>query len=115
LPSLKTLAHSKIHLVNTTAKGELAYARYVYANTPKEDVTIRRPVAVFWAGKSHVLRHEVEQEFKQICLEFPDFGFDVLNLILDRREKRVLQEDGPAATEKGTPHVGKGRKRSRFT
>jgi hypothetical protein len=77
--ALKTLAHSKIHCVNSSAKGEIAYARYVYATTPKEDDTIRRPVASFWAHRSHVLRREAEDEFRQICLEFPQFGFDVLS------------------------------------
>ena len=43
LPELKTLAHSKIHRINSTAVGEIAYARYVYANTPADDVTIRKP------------------------------------------------------------------------
>jgi hypothetical protein len=79
MASLKTLAHSKIHCVNSTAKGEIAYARYVYATTPKEDTTIRKPVAAFWAQRSHVLRKEAEDEFRQMCLEFPQFGFDVLS------------------------------------
>ena len=47
LPELKTLAHSKIHRINSTAVGEIAYAHYVYANTPVDDVTIRKPVAAF--------------------------------------------------------------------
>lgn len=49
---LKTLAHSKIHRINSTAKGELEYARFVYANTPKEDKIIRGPIASFWAHRS---------------------------------------------------------------
>jgi len=43
LPELKTLAHSKIHRINSTAVGEIAYARFVYGNTPGNDVTIRKP------------------------------------------------------------------------
>lgn len=78
LTKLKTLAHSKIHCVNSSAKGEIAYARYVYATTPKDDETIRKPVAAFWAQRSHVLRREAEEEFRGMCLEFPQFGFDVL-------------------------------------
>jgi hypothetical protein len=78
MSALKTLAHSKIHCVNSSAKGEIAYARYVYATTPKEDDTIRRPVASFWAHRSHVLRREADDEFRQMCLEFPQFAFDVL-------------------------------------
>ncbi|KAH0842196.1 hypothetical protein AYO21_00179 [Fonsecaea monophora] len=108
LPDLKTLAHSKIHRINSTAVGEIAYARYVYGNTPSDDVTIRRPVAAFWATRSHVLRHEAEYEFKAMCLEYPQFGFDVLNLVLDQREKRARERE-----EEGTPGGTKGRKRAR--
>lgn len=65
--------------MNSTAKGEIAYARYVYANTQKDDTTIRAPVANFWATRSHTLRSEAEDEFRQMCLEFPQFGYDVLS------------------------------------
>ncbi|KAK5042365.1 hypothetical protein LTR84_012808 [Exophiala bonariae] len=107
LPDLKTLAHSKIHRINSTAVGEIAYARFVYANTPTDDYIIRKPVAAFWATRSHVLRHEAEAEFKAMCLEFPQFGFDVLSLVLDQREKRARERE-----EDSTPG-GKGRKRMR--
>jgi len=79
LPGLKSLASSKIHSVNSTAKGEIAYARYVYAHTHKDDTTIRAPVANFWATRSHTLRAEAEDEFRSMCLEFPQFGYDVLS------------------------------------
>ena len=108
LPELKTLAHSKIHRINSTAVGEIAYARYVYASTPADDVTIRKPVAAFWATRSHVLRHEAESEFKSMCLEYPQFGFDVLSLVLDQREKRARERE-----EDGTPGGSKSRKRMR--
>jgi len=108
MPELKTLAHSKIHRINSTAVGEIAYARFVYGNTPADDVTIRKPVAAFWATRSHVLRHEAEDEFKSMCLEYPQFGFDVLSLVLDQREKRVRERE-----EEGTPGGSKGRKRMR--
>ena len=108
LPDLKTLAHSKIHRINSTAVGEIAYARYVYGNTPKDDITIRRPVAAFWATRSHVLRHEAEEEFRAMCLEFPQFGFDVLSLVLDQREKRQNRE---AREDEPTPGWGKKRPR----
>jgi len=101
--ALKTLAHSKIHCVNSSAKGEIAYARYVYATTPKEDDTIRRPVASFWAHRSHVLRAEAEDEFRQMCLEFPQFGFDVLTRVLDEKlknEKTEKPHSGPASSRK---------------
>ena len=108
LPELKTLAHSKIHRINSTAVGEIAYARYVYAHTPADDTTIRKPVAAFWATRSHVLRHEAESEFKSMCLEYPQFGFDVLSLVLDQRERRARERE-----EDGTPGGSKGRKRMR--
>lgn len=79
LPGLKSLASSKIHCVNSTAKGEIAYARYVYAHTQKDDTTIRAPVTNFWATRSHTLRAEAEDEFRSMCLEFPQFGYDVLS------------------------------------
>lgn len=79
VPQLKSLSHSKIHCVNSTAKGEIAYARYVYACTSKDDVIIREPVAHFWAMRSHTLRAEAEDEFRTLCLEYPQFGYDVLS------------------------------------
>ena len=88
LPELKELAHSKVHRVETTAAGELAYARYVYAHTPKTEVAIRKPIASFWGMRAYVLRHEAEDDFKSLCLEYPEFGFDVLSYVLDAREKR---------------------------
>lgn len=79
VPNLRTLASSKIHCVNSTAKGEIAYARYVYAYTSDADTTIRAPVANFWANRSHTLRAEAEPEFRGLCLEYPQFGYDVLS------------------------------------
>lgn len=78
LPELRSLAHSKIHRTASTAKGELAYARYVYKESNPEDTTIRKPVAAFWASRSFSLRHDAEPEFKAMCLEFPQFSYDVL-------------------------------------
>lgn len=112
LPELQSLAHSKIHRINSTAIGEIAYARYVYSHSALDDHTIRKPVAAFWATRSHVLRHEAEAEFKAMCLEYPQFGYDVLSLVLDAREKRQRErEDGGGPS--GTPASGKGRKRMR--
>ncbi|GFF50121.1 hypothetical protein IFM58399_08726 [Aspergillus lentulus] len=108
VPALKSLAHSKIHRINSTSHGEIAYARYVYTHTPVDDVTIRKPVASFWATRSHVLRHEAEEEFKKLCLEVPEFCFDVLSLVLDQKEKRAQDR---AETESGIK--GSGRKRLR--
>ena len=88
MPALKALAHGKIHATQSTARGEIAYARYVYGNTAADDDTIRRPVAAVWASRSHVLRHEADDEFRSLCLEYPRFGFDVLSLVLDAREKK---------------------------
>ncbi|KAJ5605902.1 hypothetical protein N7510_008683 [Penicillium lagena] len=87
LPALKNLAHSKIHRVNSTPRGELLYARYVYTTTPAVDVMLRKPIARFWASRSPIRRHEVEDDFKKLCIEVPEFGFDVLTLVLDKTEK----------------------------
>lgn len=77
--TLRTLASSKIHCINSTVKGEIAYARYVYSYTSADDTTIRAPVASFWATRSHTLRAEAEAEFKALCLDLPQFGYDVLS------------------------------------
>ena len=108
IPSLKTLAHSKIHRINSTSHGEIAYARYVYMNTPVDDITIRKPVATFWALRSHVLRHEAEEEFRKLCIEVPQFSFDVLSLVLDQKEKRAQDKAESESAVKGS-----GRKRLR--
>lgn len=110
LPALSALAHKKIHLTQSTAKGEIAYARFVYKETSPDDESIRRPVAAFWATRSHVLRHEAEQEFKRMCLEFPQFGFDVLSLVLDAQEKRTQRQEGQSSGG-----AGPGRKRQRVS
>ena len=121
LPDLKTLAHSKIHRISSSARGEIAYARYVYGNTPSDDVTIRKPVAAFWATRSHVLRHEAEKEFREMCIQYPQFGFDVLTLVLDQRERKSGRDlggggsaasSGAAGDETATP-AKSGRKRQR--
>ena len=110
LPSLRTLAHSKIHLVDSNAVAELAYARYVYSNTAKADITIRKPVASFWGQRSHVLRHETEGSFREMCLEFPEFAFDVLSHLLDAEEKRDERKRKSTAGDDG-PTQGSARKR----
>lgn len=106
LPALKSLAHAKIHRVNGTPSGELAYARYVYTHTPADDTTIRKPVAAYWASRSHVLRHEVTDEWKNLCFEVPQFTFDVLTLVLDRKERQ-------SQTEADSSVRGSARKRLR--
>lgn len=74
-------------MVGGTPAGELAYARYVYTHTPAKDTTIRKPIASYWASHSHRLRHNVGEEFKKMCIEVPEFTFDVLSIMLDRKEK----------------------------
>ncbi|ETS80431.1 hypothetical protein PFICI_07960 [Pestalotiopsis fici W106-1] len=108
---LRSLATSKIHCVNSTAKGEIAYARYVYAYTDKDDTSIRAPVANFWATRSHTLRAEAEEEFRSICLEFPQFGYDVLTRVLDEKLKRQGQGKLLPSASSG----GSGRKRARHS
>lgn len=114
---LKLLAHAKIHRINSTAKGELAYARYVYANTAREDTTIRAPIASFWAHRSHILRHEAEHEFRRMVLEFPQFAYDILSMVLDQKEKGASKEkererDG---AEGPLERIKSGRKRPRLS
>lgn len=82
MPALRHLASSKIHCVNSTAKGEIAYARYVYQYIPRDDSHIRAPIVTFWAQRSHTLRAEAEDEFRSLCLEFPQFGYDVLSMLI---------------------------------
>ncbi|TGJ83150.1 hypothetical protein E0Z10_g5638 [Xylaria hypoxylon] len=105
---LKNLASSKIHCVNSTAKGEITYARYIYQYTSKDDTTVRAPVANFWATRSHTLRAEAEDEFRSLCLEFPQFGYDILTRVLDEKLKRERNE-------KMTPGTTSGRKRARHS
>ncbi|KAL4962658.1 uncharacterized protein BDV14DRAFT_178024 [Aspergillus stella-maris] len=107
IPALKALAHSKIHRINSSSRGELAYARYVYDNTALDD-SIRKPVSNYWGMRSHVLRHEAEDDFKQLCLDVPQFCFDVLSVVLDQREKRAADRAEAESAVKGS-----GRKRLR--
>ncbi|KAF1995456.1 hypothetical protein P154DRAFT_346374 [Amniculicola lignicola CBS 123094] len=113
LPNLKSLAHSKIHRTASTARGELAYARFVYKESNPDDATIRKPVAAFWATRSYSLRHEAEPEFKAMCLEFPQFVFDVLQLVLDQQEKSRRVGDGEHKGPSVVP--GSSRKRARVS
>ncbi|KAL9033294.1 MAG: hypothetical protein Q9180_006023 [Flavoplaca navasiana] len=110
MPALKSLSHSKIHLINSTAPAELNYARYVYSHTTRDDHTIRKPVASFWGQRSHVLRHQTEGTFRQMCMDFPEFAFDVLSFVLDAEEKRAQRKGGGGPDE----DVGRSaRKRAR--
>lgn len=79
MQALRALASSKVHCVNATVKGEIVFARYAYQYTSNDDTTVRAPIARFWATRSHTLRAEAEDEFKALCLEFPQFGYDVLS------------------------------------
>lgn len=128
---LKRLASSKIHCVNSTARGEIAYTRYVYAYTGPDDTKVRAPIASFWATRSHTLRSEVEDEFKKLCLEYPQFGYDVLSkwhpllavveslfwfVLLTVHIARVLDDKlKRERNEKMHPATGSGRKRARHS
>ncbi|KAJ5286923.1 hypothetical protein N7478_002609 [Penicillium angulare] len=105
MPGLKSLAHKKIHTLNGTPLGELSYARYVYTHTRADDTTIRKPVASYWASRGHVLRHDLTEKFKTLCTEVPEFTYDVLSIILDRKKT------GQADIESGVR--GSARKRLR--
>lgn len=45
------------------------------------------------------MRHEVQGEFKKMCIEVPEFAFDVLTNVLDYREK--AKEHESESTTKG--------------
>ncbi|KAF5129734.1 hypothetical protein MHUMG1_03782 [Metarhizium humberi] len=108
VPDLKKLSSSKIHCIDSTAKGEIEYAKYVYAHTTNDDTKVRAPIASFWATRSHTLRAEAENEFKSLCLEFPQFGYDVLTRVLDDKLRRErIDKMHPATTS--------GRKRARHS
>jgi hypothetical protein len=49
-------------------------------------------VATYWANQSHLLRQEVGDDFKKLCIEVPEFSFDVLTIILDRKLKNGSDE-----------------------
>jgi hypothetical protein len=75
----------------------------------------------------HVLRHEAEEEFKSMILEFPHFAYDILSIVLDQKEKGKEKDhppklkptpggpaddgDGPATATK-TPRFGRKRPRT---
>lgn len=54
------------------------------------------------------MRHEAAEDFEQLCLDVPQFCFDVLTVVLDQKEKRAQDR---AETESGVK--GSGRKRLR--
>lgn len=68
-----------------------------------------------------MLRHDAEEEFRAMCLEYPQFGFDVLQRVLDQKEKQKggnlgISEEGTVGVAiGGTPASGKGRKRARLS
>ena len=52
-----------------------------------------------------MLRHEAEDDFRALCLEYPEFGFDVLSFVLDARERKT--------SDRQTEEPKSGRKRAR--
>ncbi|KLO89528.1 uncharacterized protein LW93_1587 [Fusarium fujikuroi] len=68
----------------------------------------RKLLASFWATRSHTLRAEAEEEFKALCLEHPQFGYDVLTRVLDDKLKRERND-------KMHPATSSGRKRARHS
>ncbi|KAL2134653.1 hypothetical protein VTI74DRAFT_11231 [Chaetomium olivicolor] len=93
---LKNLASSKIHCVNSTAKGEIAYARYVYEYAFKDDAAIRVPVANFWATRSHTLRSKAERSSAACAWSFPSLVTTCLPVSWTR-------SSSASATERCTP------------
>lgn len=62
---------------------------------------------MYWSDQGHVLRHDLTEEFKLLCLEVPEFAYDVLNLSFDKQEKKRVNPEVDAAIR------GSGRKRRR--
>ena len=65
-----------------------------------------------------MLRHETEGEFREMCLEYPEFAFDVLSFVLDAEEKREerrrkTQGGGGGGGEEGEGGKGGGSARKR--
>lgn len=58
-----------------------------------------------------MLRHETEGTFRKMCLEYPEFAFDVLSFVLDAEEKR--EERRRKADEGDAGGKGSARKRPR--
>lgn len=113
MAELQALASSKIHCVQSTAQGEIAYARYVYACTKPTDTTVRHPVAKFWATRSHTLRAEAEKEFQALCLEHPQFAYDVLTRVLDEKLKRERDDKMYPSVSVSSSQGGGGSTRKR--
>ena len=49
-----------------------------------------------------MLRHETEGGFREMCLEFPEFAFDVLSFVLDVEEKREKRQSSSGAHRGGS-------------
>lgn len=47
--------------------------------------------------QGHILRHEAESEFMAMILEFPQFAYDILSMVLDQKEK---VRERPSRTER---------------
>jgi hypothetical protein len=89
--------------LDTNPRDEIVYARYVYGNSSKDDYEIRNPIARHWARHSHTMRHEVgDNDFKSLCLEFPEFAFDVLTVMLDKTEKSQAFSSAPVSKRPST-------------
>lgn len=79
--------------------------------------------------EGHILRHEAESEFMAMILEFPQFAYDILSMVLDQKEKirerptRSEREDreGTSLTDMAPPSTvekagrGSTRKRPRMS
>ena len=62
------------------------------------------------------MRHETEGEFREMCLEYPEFAFDVLSFVLDaeeKREERRRKTQGGGEEGEGGKGAGSARKRQR--
>jgi len=66
----------------------------------------------------HILRHEAEDEFRRMVLEFPQFAYDILSMVLDQKEKGSKdkgKDDREEGEPKGLERNKSGRKRPRLS
>ncbi|KAJ6024235.1 hypothetical protein N7540_005032 [Penicillium herquei] len=112
LTKLEKSAHNKIHSVKSTPMGELIYARFIYTQTNAADLTIRRPVAHYWATQGHILRRDLKDEFRLLCNEMPEFSYDLLSIMLNQRESK-MEKETEKTTDLDSNVPGSARKRPR--
>ncbi|KAH9845553.1 hypothetical protein Tdes44962_MAKER06518 [Teratosphaeria destructans] len=62
-----------MQITQSTAKGEITFARSVCTETNPEVVSARKPVAQLWSTRSHAPRYKADFDCKSMRLEIPRF------------------------------------------